>query len=211
MNLLINNFNLSEDFLKIYVSRYKNSMNFIDEIIRHKEIGLKNEFFASHLAMNELFSALRDELRSLLLFKEGHPISRWRDSRINPNITPEQYELVYENTLKSFDLLLGKAATFIEEQKPEEKKERNYWSIYSSILFLINNTKTQDATLLTTAILNEADYFVTNDEVLIKSARDRIKKEYNLSLIKASAAFEILKKKNKEGRAINLSHKPLPV
>jgi predicted nucleic acid-binding protein len=46
------------------------------------------------------------------------------------------------------------------------------------ILFLIKESKTQDATLLTTAILNEADYFVTLDEPRVRSAKKKMAREY---------------------------------
>lgn len=67
--------------------------------------------------------------------------------------------------------------------------------IYSSILFLIKETKTQDVTLLTTAILNRADYFVTKDERLIKSAKKIINERYGLGIIKPIEAICIIKEK----------------
>jgi len=194
LKLLIDRFGLTEDFFEVYFERYKHSMLFVDEIIAQKNRGFKDEFYISYLAINEIFSALRDEVRSILLFSKGIPISSWRDPRNNPNIDAKDYELMYKNGLNSFDELFEKKSIFfIPEQSPED--DPNYLEIYSSILFLIKETKTQDVTLLTTAILNRADYFVTKDERLIKSAKKIINERYGLGIIKPIEAICIIKEK----------------
>ena len=102
-------------------TKYKDSLSFINEIIRQKENGLKDEFFISYLAGNELFSAVRDEVRSIILFNRGVPVSRWRDSRNNPDISREHYSGVYRKILESFDVLFeNNAISFIREQSPED-------------------------------------------------------------------------------------------
>ena len=88
----------------------------------------------SYLAINELFSAIRDELRSIILFNNAVPISKWRDSRNIPDIKIEDYKPIYEMTLKSFDILFEKNTILvIKEWSPDD--EPNYWEIYSQILF----------------------------------------------------------------------------
>jgi predicted nucleic acid-binding protein len=192
LEFLIGKFELIEKFSEIYSGRYKDSISFIDEIINQRNNGNKAEFYISYLATNELFSALRDELRSIILFNNGIPISRWRDSRNNPDINSEHYKVVYEKTLKSFDILFENSSIlFIPEQSPDD--DPNYWEIYSSIIFLIKESKTQDAILLTTAILNGADYFVTKDEPLIKSAKKMVNKEYKLNIIRPREALHIMR------------------
>jgi hypothetical protein len=195
LGFLIDNFRLTNEFFDIYSKRYEESINFIDElIISGGQNEKSDEFYVSHLAINELFSGLKDELRSIILFKNGVPISKWRDSRNNPDISSDDYKAIYEITLKSFDILFGKKnIEYINELSQEDNP--NYLSIYSSILFLIKDVKTQDSTLLTTAIINEADYFVTKDDVLIKSAKNLIKDTYGLELIKPVHALQILRKR----------------
>jgi hypothetical protein len=194
LNFLIDKFHLTNEFFDIYSERYEGSISFIEELIKSGSQNESDEFYVSHLAINELFSGLKDELRSILLFKNGVPISRWRDSRNNPDITSSDYEAIYETTLKSFDILFGKKAIkYIDEQSQEDNS--NYFEIYSSILFLVKEAKTHDSTLLTTAILNGADYFVTKDDVLIKSGKNLIKDSYNLELISPAHALQILHKK----------------
>lgn len=194
LSSLVSKFHLTNEFFEIYSKRYNNSINLIEEIIILRQ-ERNDEFFVSHLAINELFSGLKDELRSILLFKDGVPISRWRDTGNNPDIKPEDYKAIYELTLKSFDSLFeNQAIEYIPEQSQEDSSK--YFDIYSTILFLIKDAKTQDSTLLTTAIINEADYFVTEDKRLIKSAKDFIKNNYGLELINPTQALQILHKRN---------------
>ncbi len=95
-------------------------------------------------------------------------------------------------TLASFDVLFeNHGITIIPEASPWE--DDTYWSICSSILFLIRESKTQDATLLTTAILNRADNFVTLDTPLIRSARQVLQDEYRLHLINPTEGLQVLR------------------
>lgn len=191
LNFLVKEFNLTEEFYELYSKRYEESINLIEEIIKLGKHKKNNEYYISYLSINELFSALRDELRSILLFKNGVPISKWRDSRNNPDIKSNEYKSIYEITLKSFDILFeNKAIELMHEESLED--DPNYLDIYSSILFLVKEAKTQDSTLLTTAILNKADYFITKDDTLIKSAKNLIKVHYGLELINPTQALQIL-------------------
>jgi len=123
-------------------------------------------------------------------FKGGIPISRWRDSRNNPEIPEECGEEVYRLTMESFDTLYGNhGIIIIPEISPWEHED--YWSIYSSLLFLIREVKTQDATLLTTAILNKCEYFVTLDKPLIISAKKRLYESYGLNLINPTEGLQL--------------------
>ena len=191
LDLIKQKFHLNQDFVEIYKNRYEDSRLFVNVILEKKSMNKKDEFYISYFAINEIFSAVRDELRSIIMFRKGIPISRWRDSRNNPDINKEDYESIYQGVLKSYDKLFGSGdILLIEEQTPEDNE--SYFDIYSSLLFLIKQMKTQDATLLTTAILNEADYFITKDEALIKSAKKKVEEEYNLTLSKPKNALQLL-------------------
>jgi len=52
----------------------------------------------------------------------------------------------------------------------------------------------EDATLLTTAIINRADYFVTKDEPLIKAAKKKLLSDYTMELVRQSTGLALLKK-----------------
>lgn len=134
---------------------------------------------------------MKDELRSIILFNKGMPISRWRDARTNPEIPENCFRAVYTRTLQSFDTLFEEGRIhYLPEHTAVSDQE--YFSIYASLLFLTKDAKTQDATLLTTAIINRADYFVTKDEPLMRAAKKKILDTYQMELIKPSRGLELL-------------------
>lgn len=42
------------------------------------------------------------------MFNQGVPVTRWRDSRNNPDINENYYKSIYEKTLEAFDQLFAK-------------------------------------------------------------------------------------------------------
>jgi hypothetical protein len=202
LQLLCRKFSLPNQFFDIYTSRYEPSLSFINAVIDKKNQGIHDDFFVSHLAINELFSAIRDEMRSILLFNKGCPISMWRNPRYDPIIGAIDYQAVYKQTLKAFIPLFedsnrqGSAIQLMVEQSPESP---NYWDVYSSILFLVKEAKTHDATLLTSAILDKADYFVTLDKSLIKNAKKMLEDKYHILLVHPKESMNIFRTKSKSG------------
>lgn len=193
LDILCNGYHLTTEFRDVYTSHYTESISFIDEIIKEEIPESEHEFYVSSLAINELFYAVKDELRSIILFNKGMPISRWRDARTNPDIPEKCFRAIYDQTLTSFDTLLGEGSIhYLPEVSAVSDPE--YWSIYAPLLFLTKDAKTQDATLLTTAIINRADYFVTKDEPLIRAAKKNLMADYNMELIKPSTGLALLKK-----------------
>ena len=107
--------------------------------------------------------------------------------------SPEKcFRAVYNKTFQSFDTLFEEGRIhYITEGSAESDPE--YWSIYAPLLFLTKDAKTQDATLLTTAIINRADYFVTKDEPLMKAAKKKLLDTYQMELIRPSRGLELLR------------------
>lgn len=196
LDILCNGYHLTKEFRDVYISHYTDSISYIDAIVKEKVPDSNHEFYVSSLAINELFYAIKDELRSIILFNKGMPISRWRDARINPDIPEKCFRAIYNQTLQSFDTLLGEGSIiYLPEGSVESVPE--YWSIYAPLLFLTKDAKTQDATLLTTAIINRADYFVTKDEPLIKALKKKMLADYQMELIKPSTGLAMLKKQTR--------------
>jgi hypothetical protein len=196
LDILCNGYHLTTEFRDVYNSHYTDSISFIDAIVKEEIPHANHEFYVSSLAINELFYAIKDELRSIILFNKGMPISRWRDARTNPDIPEKCFRAIYNQTLLSFDTLLGEGSIiYLPEGSAESDPE--YWSIYAPLLFLTKDAKTQDATLLTTAILNRADYFVTKDEPLIKAAKKQLLADYQMELVKPSTGLTLLKKQTR--------------
>lgn len=180
LKLLVQRYNLNKEFEDIYIDRYSDSLDFVKKILEDDESG-KKEFLITNLCLKELFSAIRDELRSIVLFKKGIPISRWRDPRGNPDFKKDDYHDLYEKVLESFDILFqGGRIQPTSDVQPHEEKE--YWNVYSSLLFLVKESQTQDAIILTTSIFNKADFFITKDEKLIRSTKKLLKEEYQMDI-----------------------------
>jgi len=189
LSLLVDKYELDREFEEIYRKRYSDSVDLVELILENALNGHK-EFLISNLSLQELFSAIRDELRSIVLFKKGYPISRWKDPRINPDFNEEEYHDVYKKVLESFDILFqGSSIQPIRDIQSFDEKE--YWDVFSSILFLVKESQTQDVILLTTSIFNKADYFVTKDERLIKSTKKILKENYNLQITSPKNARRI--------------------
>ncbi len=195
---LIDEFKLTREFQQVYMERYNDSIRFIDKLLEIKDKGARDEFFISYLAFNEVFAAVKDELSSILLFKKGYPLSRWRDPRNIPIPNPDQSYNINDRLLKSFDTLLkNNPLNLIPEKTPIDDKY--YIDIYSSLMFNIGKMRTHDATLLSTAILHKADYFVTKDEQLKKEANKLLRESNNqVQLIGPSHGYNLLKKQKIE-------------
>ena len=152
LTLFCDRYGLSEEFREVYLARYSSSISFIDEIIPKRNVGPTCDFYVSYLALNELFSAIRDELRTIILFKNGLPISRWRDGRNFPDIPEECMEVIYAKIQGTFDVLFENGAIVPLSDEPEESGD-NFSEIFAWLIFSNKGIETQDAILLTTAIL----------------------------------------------------------
>ena len=202
LQLLCRQFSLPDQFFEVYKSRYEPSLSFINSVIDKKNQGIHDDFFVSHLAINELFSAIRDEMRSIILFNKGCPISMWRNPRYDPIIDAIDYQAVYQQTLQAFIPLfedIKKQKSVIQLMVEQSPESPNYWDVYSSILFLVKEAKTHDATLLTSAILDKADYFVTLDKSLKNNAKKMLNDEYHILLVTPKEAMNIFRTKRKSG------------
>ena len=189
-SFLIDRYGLHADFERIYNDRYSTSVSFVDDILSGR---FQDEFYISNLCLRELFSAVRDELRSILLFKKGVPISRWRNPAVNPTFEKKEYHELYKIVLKAIDMLFeNNHIRPIEDIQPDDVEE--YWDVYSSILFLCKDSQTQDVILLTTSVFNEVDIFITNDERLIRSSKKVVKEGWGMDLVKPQYARQLLKK-----------------
>jgi len=185
--LIVDYFNLSKDLANTYLKRYENSINFIDEAMKQKK--KFHRFYIVDLTLNEVFSGVKNEIKSVILFKEGYPLSRWTDRRLHGQIQLDEdfivrvRDFIYE----AFDRLMEKIDILVTPMNREE-----YFDVYSSLVLLNITMETQDAILLTTSILEKADYFVTKDEASVGKYKKEIKEQYNLEIISPKQALTIL-------------------
>lgn len=147
--------------------------------------------------MNEVYSAVRDEIRCILLFRKGAPLSRWTEEKNNLDLPEDSRELVYEAIEKEFDILFGNGTILPLSDEPEEQGD-NFSEIVASLIFKFKRVKTQDAILLTTAISIKARYFVTFDKRLVQDVSKDLEDKYQLHLITPSEGNSQLKKIQKQ-------------
>jgi len=186
----IKKFHLHSEFLETYKNRYEESISFINKILNITEV--KHDFVIVELSLNELFSGVRDEVRSILLFVKGIPISRWASKRETKEVSfpPEMSEEIYKLTSLGIDsMLANKKIAIIHTTSPSD--ENNYLEVYSSLIFLYPDLKTQDAILITTGIFEKTDYFVTKDDALL-NLRKEIGEQYGMEIVRPQRASQIL-------------------
>jgi hypothetical protein len=82
--------------------------------------------------------------------------------------------------------------------EPEESGD-NFSEIFAWLIFSNKGIETQDAILLTTAILIKAGYFVTKDDKLRREVRDTLKQRYHIELIQPTSALNRLRSMRKRG------------
>lgn len=190
---LSEHYNYPFQYQELYSEKYRGEVAFINAVLNAnpERFQKEHEMLVSFLATNELFSAIRDEVISLKLFHKGIPVSRWPGAKNRETLSEEESKLVYETTLAVWDKLFG-GNVIVTNDDPfegEAADTTNYWDIYAPILFKIKNTKTQDTMLLTTAIINDADYFVTRDDHLKEDVGDVLQKQYGLHIINPDTAL----------------------
>ncbi len=191
-----------KEYHQLYHTRYANEVTFINTILdkENKNIRKNHEAFVSFLATNELFSAIRDEVLSLKLFNMGVPVSQWPREKNRIHLTNDEADFIYETALSVWDTLFGGNISIITDYDYET--DIDYWDVSSRLLFTIENIKTQDVMLVTSAIMNGADYFVTRDERLIHDLKKEFLKE-NPDLIEvikpATAVLKLNEMERKTG------------
>lgn len=192
MEFSIKRFRLASEFLDIYKNRYEQSISFVNKVLETPKD--KHDFVIVELSLNELFSGVRDEVRSILLFVKGVPISRWASKRETKEVSfsEELSKEIYELTSLGFDALFGNNRIgIIPATSPSD--EEAYLEVYSPLVFLHPDLKTQDAILVTTGIFEKTDYFVTMDSVLISLGKEKeFSKQYNMEVMYPQKALQIL-------------------
>ncbi len=187
LEFLIKYFHLSQEFANVYKTRYMESCDFINKVLELPQEA--DEFLIAELSINELFSGLRDEIRTVILFKEGVPISRWASKRETEGVQLDE-ELsrnTHELVLKGFDTLFGaQKIRIVETTTPSDAPD--YLDVYSSLIFLYPMLRTQDAMLITTAIFERATRFVTTDRDLIRVGR-ALKERYEVEVLLPTTAL----------------------
>ena len=99
LQILIDKKILHDKFKEIYSKRYKDSLDLINKLINRK----KEKVFVIEFSINEAISTIRDEIRAILMFSKGIPLSRWPEEKWNTRIDEELGQEIYETFLNEID------------------------------------------------------------------------------------------------------------
>ena len=143
--------------------RIKSSYCLIEKLV--KGAGEKRlRFITSQLAVNEVFYVLYDDVCSVKMYIEGIPTVMWPRFRDSIRLTEEEADELYRSILESFDEVFGgKQIEIVEDEANFE---------VFGFLVLRLGLRTHDATLMTTAILNKSDYFITRDRRILELSKE---------------------------------------
>ena len=156
LELLIKKYGIPSVFRDIYLNRHTHSIDFIQRIIDLKSKGFSDEFFFSYLAMNEVYSAVRDEIRSILLFKNGTPLSRWSEEKNSLDLPEDTMETVYKDIENKFDVLFGDNTIIPLSDEPEEKGD-NFSEIVASLIFTFKRVKTRGCNIIDNSHISQSE------------------------------------------------------
>ena len=173
--------------------RYETAYKFIKKIITEKD---SNVYFISLLVSGELCSALLDEYKCHEMYKGGIPLSSW-------NINKNHIKLDGEKRLDLAQAIVNFESNNVCEANEEADKEENKnkiwrsWDVYNFPLIyefgFDHDLKSHDSILLSTAMFNTCDYFITLDKKLTEIGKLR-----NLVIINPQQAMEILNNEAKK-------------
>ncbi|MDD3036103.1 MAG: hypothetical protein PHO93_04245 [Candidatus Saccharimonadaceae bacterium] len=180
-------YGIPTEYNNIYHKKFNSDISYINTLLEIpcEKLQEKHECLIPFLTTNELFSAIRDEIICLKLFAKGEPVSRWPGSKNLFSLDEDEFKIIFRTTMKKVDVLMQGGLEIIEDCSGDYTE---FWDVFASLLLKTENTKTQDVMLLTTAIMNEADFFVTRDERLINVLKAPLKEGYSLEIMKPETA-----------------------
>ncbi len=163
---IVKELGLTKEFVKTYAERYSSSINLLDSII--KSSFNDKEFYVFDFSFYETLKAIKDEIKTLYLFKNGVPISKWsREQTVE--ISNEIRELVYDKYNRAMDRLFKNDNVKLLRHPMEEERDWDvFFDVYSFLLLGVPNLSTQDAIIISGAIVSDINYIVSSDTALKK-------------------------------------------
>ncbi|WP_461864825.1 PIN domain-containing protein [Thermococcus sp.] len=123
------------------------------------------ESVTSTLAIGEVYHVLYNEVLSLKLYRSGIPITLWSKLR-NKNDLTEDEKSIFWDIVRSHLNELNSFIAVIDDKVDDEMYPK---------LVLDYGLRPHDAVLLTTAVLNECKWFITNDSEIIQLNKQKPK------------------------------------
>ena len=170
-----------DEMLKAYRNRYSNSIELVNKILKTK-LSKEREFLTYNFNLFEVVKALKDEIRTMYLFKTGVPLAKWnsRGEHAKIEVNDKMIEDVYNSYNRAQDTLFAEENIRIISHPLTKTDDdwKDYYSLYSLLMLRIPHLLTQDAMIISACLYNEIDCLVTKDEDL-KKMEDKISKALN--------------------------------
>lgn len=174
--------------------RYEMAHKLVAKIIEFKSDDVL--FFISLLIRAEFYYALLEEYKCREMYKGGIPLSSWHINKGKIKLKNEHKGDI-NTAISKFEL-----KNIADASDKEKKKIWSSWDIYNypliSALAYGYDIKSHDSILISTAIFNQCDYFITLDQRL----RDKFKEhkytitvnKQKIKFISPDESFEIINK-----------------
>ena len=148
-----------EEILKERFENISYSYTLVEALIATGEYEIKT----SNLAIGEVYHVIYNEILSQKMYRLGIPMTLWSKMREKHRLSESEKFLIKDSVSKH----LRKLEKSVELVKDEVDDE-----IYPKLV-LDYRLRTHDAILLTTAILNNCEWFITNDKEIVNLNRRR--------------------------------------
>lgn len=187
---VFNKLRIPRDFVNVYSDRYNSSISFIDKIV-DGSFENKFDFITYDFNIFEIAKAIKDEIKTLYLFKKGEPISKWSKSN-SEKFDEEIISIIYSYYSNLQDILFGEEKIKLETIPfaVGGKTYASYYDFYNYILFRIPELSTQDALIISGCYVDNIDYLISEDSRLQKAWKEFIKDDKE---IKTKTKLEIKK------------------
>lgn len=176
-------FGLPDEIISPYQNRYSNSIQFIDRVLERSSDDEKF-FYTFDFNLLETVKALKDEIRTLQLFNNGVPISKWASRQEHQDVTFDERvkDAIYESYNKAQDALFGDDKIMILSHPLSEKGDdwEDYYSLFSRLMLDMPGLLTQDGMIISACIFYDIEYLITRDSDL-KGLKKSLEKTLNES------------------------------
>jgi len=148
-----------EEILKERFENISYSYTLVEALIATEEYKVKT----SNLAIGEVYHVIYNEILSQKMYRLGIPLTLWSKMREKHRLSESEKFLIKDSVSKHLRKL-KKSVELVKEEVDDE--------IYPKLV-LDYRLRTHDAILLTTAILNNCEWFITNDKEIVNLNRRR--------------------------------------
>ena len=167
MDIAASEINLPKEIINSYNDRYSGSIKFVDKVLQSADN--KHEFYVYDFNLFEIIKALKDEIRSMYLFKSGVPLSKWGSKGEHPKVevNDEFIDLIIQSFNHAQDALFDIKITLLELPISRTGIDwENYYELYSLLMLQIPRLNTQDTMIVSACLVDDIEFLITKDSEL---------------------------------------------